>query len=40
MKLILILADMKTSKIITFGAQKTRRNQNESLLRADFDPEA
>ena len=43
MKLILILA---TSKIITFGAQKTgthtlksRRTQNESLFGTNFDPE-
>ena len=50
MKLILILADMKTSKIVAFGAPKTRthtrtsafqrRIQNESLFGADFDPEA
>ena len=47
MKLILILAGIYTSKIIAFGAQKTRthtlksrRTQNESLFSADFDPEA
>ena len=47
MKLILILADMQTSKIIVFGAQKTRthtlksrRTQNESLFGTDFGPEA
>ena len=47
MKLILILAGMLTSKIVVFGAQKTRthtlksrRTQNESLFGADFGPEA
>ena len=47
MRLILILADMWTSKIGAFGAQKTRthtlksrRTQNESLFGADFGPEA
>ena len=45
MKLILILAGMKTSKIVAFGAQKTRtlksrRTLNESLFGADFGPEA
>ena len=47
MKLILILAGMKTSKIVAFGAQKirthtfkNRRTQNESLFAADFSPEA
>ena len=47
MKLILILAGMKTCKIVAFGAQKTRthtlksrRTQNESLFGADFGPEA
>ena len=47
MKLILILADMWTSKIVAFGAQKTRthplksqRTQNESLFGEDFGPEA
>ena len=46
MKLILILAGMLTSKIVAFRAQKTRthalksrRNQNELLFGADFDPE-
>ena len=43
MELILILAVMKTSKIIAFGAQKTRkytlksrRTQNESLFWCGF----
>ena len=43
MKLILSLADMQTSKIVAFGAQKTRIHtlkcrctQNESLFLADF----
>ena len=43
MKLILILAAMKTSKIVAFGAQKTRthtlksrRTQNESLFGGGF----
>ena len=43
MKLILIFAGMYTSKIVAFGAQKTRthtlksrRNQNESLFGADL----
>ena len=47
MKLILILAGTSTSKIVVFGAQKTRTNalksrcsQNESLFGADFGPEA
>ena len=47
MKLILILAGMKTSKIVAFGAQKIRthalksqRTQNESLFGKDFDSEA
>ena len=47
MNRILILADMKTSKLDAFGAQKTRtptlksrRTQNESLFGADFGPEA
>ena len=47
MKLILILAGMKTTKIVEFGAQKTRtytlksrRTQNESLFGANFGPEA
>ena len=47
MKLILILAFMKTSKIVAFGAQKTpthtlksRRSQSELLFGADFDTEA
>ena len=44
MKLTLILATMQTSKIVAFGAQKTRshtlKTQNESLFGADFDPEA
>ena len=47
MKLILILADMQTSKIAAYGAQKTRTHtlkgrhtQNESLFAADFGPEA
>ena len=47
MKLILILAGMSTSKIVTFKAQKThthtlksRRTQNESLFGKDFGPEA
>ena len=46
MRLILILAGMKTSKIVEFEAQKTRTNtlksrrtQNESMLGADFGPE-
>ena len=47
MKLILILVGMETSKIVAFGAQKTRthtlkclRTQTESLFGADFSPEA
>ena len=49
MKVILILAGMQTSKIVTFGVQKTRthtlksrRTQNESLFGSlsDFGPEA
>ena len=47
MKLILILPGMETSKIVSFGPQKTRthtlksrRTQNESLFVADFGPEA
>ena len=47
MKLILILADMKTSKIVALGAPKTRthtlksrRTQNELLFGTDFAPEA
>ena len=47
MKLILILAVMQTSKIVEFGAQKTRTNtlkrrrtQNESLFGADVAAEA
>ena len=45
MKLILILAGTNTSKIVAFGAQKTRTHalksrQNGSLLGADFGPEA
>ena len=36
MKLILVLAGMQTSKIVAFGAPKTRTHQNESLLGADF----
>ena len=47
MKFILILAGMKTSKIVVFGAQKTsthtlksRRTPNESLFDADFGQEA
>ena len=47
MKLILILAGMETSKIVAFGAQKTRthilksqRTQKESLFGKDFGPEA
>ena len=46
MKLILILAFMSTSKIFTFGSQKTRthtlksqRIQNKSLFGTDFSPE-
>ena len=46
MRLILILAGMLTSKIVVFGAQKTRthtlkcrRTQNELLFCADFGPE-
>ena len=46
MPLILILASMQTSKIVTFGVQntrtqtlKSRRTQNKSLFGADFDPE-
>ena len=46
MKLILILAGMKPSKIVAFGAQKTlshtlkrQRIQNESLFGVDFGPE-
>ena len=47
MKLILILTGMYTSKIVAFGAQKTRthtfktlRTQNEPLFGADCGPEA
>ena len=47
MKLILILAGMETSKIVPFGAQKTRthtlksrRTQNETLFGAEFGLEA
>ena len=47
MKLILILAGMLKSKIVAFEAQKIRthilksqRTQNESLLGANFSPEA
>ena len=47
MKLILILAGVLTSKIVAFVAQKTRthtlksrRTQKESLVGADFGPEA
>ena len=47
MMLILILAGMYTSKIVAFGAQKTRthtlksrRTQNELLFGTDFGPEA
>ena len=47
MKLILILTGMQKSKIVAFGAQKTRtrtlkswRTQNEFLFGADFGPEA
>ena len=45
MKLILILVAIQTSKIVAFGAQKTRTHtlkstQNESLFGADFGPEA
>ena len=47
MKLILILAGLQTSKIVVFGAQKTRthtlesrRTQNESPFDVDFGPEA
>ena len=47
MKLILILAGMLKSKIIGFGAQKTRthtlksrRSQNDSMFVADFGPGA
>ena len=46
MKFILILAGMQTSKIVAFGAQKTRmhklksrQTQNDSLFGADFGPE-
>ena len=46
MKQFLILAGMWTSKIVAFGAQKTRthtlksrRTQNELLFGADFGPE-
>ena len=46
MKLILNLAGMQTSKIVAFGAQKSRtltlksrRTQNESLFGADFGPD-
>ena len=46
MKLILILASMKTSKIAAFGAQKTRTHslkrrhmQNGSLFGVDDKPE-
>ena len=47
MKLILVLVDIETSKVVAFGAQKTRTHtlkrgsiQNESLFDADFGPEA
>ena len=47
MKLILILAGMEKSKIVAFGAQKTRthtlkrrRTQILSLFGAEFGPEA
>ena len=47
MKLILVLVNVKTSKIVAIGAQKTRsltlksrRTQNDSLFGADFGPEA
>ena len=47
MKLILILTGLFTSKIVSFGAQKTwkhtlksRRTQNESQFSADFGSEA
>ena len=45
MNLIVILGGMETSKIVAFGAQKTRthakrRTQNESLFGADFGPQA
>ena len=39
MKLILILAGMYTIKIVTFGAQKSR-TENESLFDVDFGAEA
>ena len=46
-KLILLLAGMPTSKIVAFGVQKTRTHtlksrhtQNESLLGANYGPEA
>ena len=47
MKIILILAGMIARNIVAFGAQKTRTHtlksrhtQNESLLGADFGPDA
>ena len=47
MKLILILAGIQKSKIVAFGAQKTRthtlknrRTQNELLFSVDFFQEA
>ena len=47
MRLILILAGMQTSKIVPFGAQKTRtytlksrRTQKESLFGTEFGSEA
>ena len=47
MKLILILTNEQTSKIVAVGAQKTRtltlksrRTQNVSLFGEDFGPEA
>ena len=47
MKLILILSGIYTSKIVAFGAQKTRTHtlksrhtHNESLFGAMFGPEA
>ena len=47
MKLILIFPGINTSKIVAFGAQKTRmhslksqRTQYESVFDADFGPES
>ena len=37
MKLIFILTELWKSKIVAFGTQKTR-TQNESLFDADFGP--